>query len=600
MKHIPLSPLKREPRAYEFVALDVEGDGTPNGFMLAVTFDDDGPHVFHSKKQLREWLFQKRNLGKIILCANLEYDYAVSFQPFDEHFSILMNHGAWLHADYHDLSKHTWHAWDIQRIAPLSVAEMGDIVGLPKFDTPPSLTTRRLSSDTVWTCAIHKRDYCVECYCARDAEIVFRFAHQYQNQLNALGGQLHMTAASCAMDLFRRTYLDRVIWPTWEENNLLARECYYGGRAECYRVGTVFDVNAYDVTSNYPSVMRDLEVGLPNTYHRIHAPQNPCWYLDKFGQFYGELEMPASFVPTMPARVNSRLFFPYGRLRGSWTLSEVLFALQHGARIKNCDWILYADETIKPFTRYVDELFKLRQEYHAKEDKNEVVIKLLLNSLYGKFGQRSDSGLQRLIVPPQHYRLRDYDGCEVVKLAGYECFMEDIQPFVQSPHVHVLWAAEITARGRMRLANLLMENETEAIYCDTDCIHTLAVLETGTALGDLRSQYRFQRSTYFAPKEYAGYTSGGEFIARAKGIPAPNASDYLARGHTTFTQPLHTLEAIRTGGRIAAWRTIVKSRRSNPCNRQHQPLSDYNQPSVTTFPFSIDHETLRCEANWSC
>jgi len=586
---IPLSlcPNPRPPRVYEFIGFDTEGDGSPNGFRLAALYDDDGPHVFHDRSQIAPFLFRKRNRGKRIVAANLEYDWAVAFQPFDEHYEVVLTRSKWLAAIYRDRSGHSWIAWDIQRIAPLSVAEMGDLIGLSKFPTPPELIPDRDYAPPEWWCPTHHRLWCVECYCVRDAEIAFRFARFFQETLNALGGQMKPTTAGCAMDLFSRRFLDQAIAPTYPEKNDLARAAYFGGRVETLKVGTARDVSYYDFNSLYPAVYRDLAVGDPATYHQIAHPQDPARYLDKFGQFWGELQIPRSYITPLPIRVSAKTVFVSGAIRGSWTLSEVRHALEHGAAIRSCDRIVYAERVLHPFRQFVDTLYPLRMKLKAAGRPDEYVIKLMLNGLYGKFGQRTDEGLQSLVVPRGDYDLEEFADCEPVALAGRECFLRDKRGTVQSPHIHVLWAAEIAAQARMKLYDTLSEIEDECFYADTDSIHTTAQIETSTKLGGLKLAETFARVTYFAPKEYCYVAADGSENFRVKGIPRRLAEEYLRSGLTHLRQPLHTLTAINTNRRIATWREITKTHLLSPPTRWHRPMTDYNRHFIDTRPYSL-------------
>ena len=52
----------------------------------------------------------------------------------------------------------------------------------------------------------------------------------------------------------------------------------------------------------------------------------------------------------------------------------------------------YKFEKAKIFEGYVDALYKLRQEYPSGHPMN-LIAKLLMNSLYGKFGQKSESSV---------------------------------------------------------------------------------------------------------------------------------------------------------------------------------------------------------------
>lgn len=581
----PLSPIKRPATRYDLISLDSEGTGKAGDYKIAVCYDADGAHIFYDRRKLKSWLFSRANLGKLILAANLEYDYAVCFQPFTGNYEILLSNRRWMSVTFRDANKHAWKAWDIQRIAPLSVEQMGKVIGLPKLKTPPSLIHDSRYHPEEWYCDLHHRLWCIECYCLRDAEITYKFSVMYQDSLLELGGEMKMTAASCAMNLFRRRFLKDEIPATWPERNDYARRAYFGGRVEAFHIGTAEDVKAYDFNSLYPSVMLDAEVGLPSSYIYHVKPSRPSRYLDHFGQFTGSVYVPDYNVGLLPFRSDGRLYFPIGHVRGSWTFTELRFALEHGARIEDCESVIYAKQTLTPFHDYIETLYDLRLKHKAEGNAREVADKLLMNSLYGKFAQHDDGGLQTLVMPEGRFDLSDYIGCEPVEIAGREMFLKDKTSPVQSPHIHVLWAAEITSRARITLLDSLLAIQNEVIYCDTDSIHTRTTFETAPDLGRLKIEHDFVRVTYFAPKEYGGQEKNGDLVHRAKGIPPAYRAEYLAKGAVEFKQPVHTLSAVRRNKRIAEWVDVQKKRRSDAMNRSHRPVPDFNAELVPTFPF---------------
>lgn len=585
MKIQILTPITKPIRQYEFIALDAEGTGKAGDFICAATWDESGGQLYKDRTQLKRALFHTSNLRKRIVCANLEYDYAVCFQPFHGSFNITLANRKWLKASYHDNSKHAWTAFDIQRIVPMSVAQMGNVLGIPKWDTPPALVSRSGYKANEWKCGNHNRLWCVDCYCMRDAEITYKFTRFFQDSVIALGGELQLTAASTAMDLFKRRFLHDEIPGCLPNRNDLARDAYYGGRVEVYTLGTSADVHAYDINSLYPSVMRDVEIGLPNTYRRSDRPKRYSQYLDQFGHLSGTITLPKAHVGLLPVRIEGRLYFPTGKITGSWMLSEVRHALEHGAKLNDVSTITYTNTTMKLFSEYVDTLYNLRLQMQATNDPQQVAIKLYLNSLYGKFAQRTDTELQTLIAPPKYYSLNKYDGCEPVIIAGRELFLRGVPNDFQPAHIQVAWAGEITSHARQQLYNYLTLTPDKLVYCDTDSIHTYGKLPVSKQLGGLKLEYDFGRVTYFAPKEYGGQTTNGIMIHRAKGIPFAEREAYLTNGSVTFQQPLHTLTAIKRGRRIAEWIPVEKKRRSDAMNRSHKTLSDYNKGQVKTYPY---------------
>jgi hypothetical protein len=356
---------------------------------------------------------------------------------------------------------------------------------------------------------------------------------------------------------------------------------------ETYRVGTVRNVTTFDFNSGYASCYRDIQVGDPATCHRITTPANPYRFLDRFGMMAATVKIPKSYSAPLPVHVGERTVFPTDRVTGAWMLAELRRAVEHGASIEACDFVVYADRTLGLFRDYVDTLYSLRVKAQKEKRPEQYVYKLMLNGLYGKFGQRSDDPLKSLIVPRRKVALSEFDDAEPVELCGYEAFLVDKAQRVQSPHVHVLWAAAISAQMRLKLADLIEEVGENLFYCDTDSIATTANLRESSDLGGLKVAERFDVATFFAPKEYIGVTVEGGKVARVKGVPPYLAEEYLTKGRAAIARPIRTLTAIRGGGRIAEWQTIIKRKLASPPTRFHRPITNYARQLANTRPYSF-------------
>lgn len=588
MRIAPLVPTTSAIKTYEFVSLAVATDGRPGGLWYAASQDGLGCNIYERKKDVVSLADSAARPGTRIVSANLELCWSSVFQPFGSQHSVLLNNGRWLRASYRCDQHRTATAWDIQRIAPLSVEAYGEVVGLKRYPFPPTIRTGYHGAFTEWTCETHHKLWCVECFVRRDAEILYRFAVSFQQILNGLGGEMKMTAAACSMDLWKRRFLTIEIPPTLPEKNEQARACYYGGRTENFKAGTAQGINVYDVNSLYPAVMRDLEVGDPSSYHHLFRTARLYERLEGFGQFTGTLAAPCDYVPPLPARTRLHSYFPTSQIHGSWTFSEVRHALATGASIAATDEIVFARHTLQPFRSFVDTLWALRQEFKMAHDPREKIVKVLLNSLAGKFGQNSGKGLQTLIVPSGVYDLSDFKGCWPAQLDGYEVFLKDIEPEIQSPHIMVLWAAEITAQARVRMHDLLRQADDSLYYTDTDSLHVSSEMATGEGLGELKLERHFEQVTYLAPKEYLGVDERGEFHGVAKGVPAELATEYLTHGLARFERPAHLLEAIRDKSRIGEWRLQMKRRLvHSPC-RDTEKIENYQRELVDTFPYPAE------------
>ncbi|GAJ24874.1 unnamed protein product, partial [marine sediment metagenome] len=84
-----------------------------------------------------------------------------------------------------------------------------------------------------------------------------------------------------------------------------------------------------------------------------------------------------------------RTIFPIGRFWVTLTTPELLYALEHNHLIKVERAVIYEQANI--FKTYVDRFYRLRQEFKsAGVAEYEELCKKMLNSLYGKFGQKAE------------------------------------------------------------------------------------------------------------------------------------------------------------------------------------------------------------------
>jgi hypothetical protein len=187
--------------------------------------------------------------------------------------------------------------------------------------------------------------------------------------------------------------------------------------------------------------------------------------------------------------------------------------------------------------------------------------KLLMNSLYGKFGT---GGTVQVLVDPKKV---DYS-----KLTGSEFFIGPLllvdKPTDHPAYANVLWAAWTTAAARIVLhkgIRKVARNEGEPIYCDTDSIVVFAgkagALRQGTKLGQWKLEASPIEFEAKGPKLYQYRTKTGQ-VFKAKGCPQERAEQILATGITEFRKPLRLREASARNMQPNVWVRAKKSLKS--------------------------------------
>jgi len=254
------------------------------------------------------------------------------------------------------------------------LADLGDRAGLPKMEMPDFA-----ADDQEW----------FE-YCTRDVEILERTICDLVKwwRANRLG-VFKTTAAACALESFRRRFQDR--WIELHEDPLakrLERESYYGGRLELFYRGKVplwEKTYVLDVNSLYPFIMRDalLPYELRTTGVGMGSLNHSGSLEDAVARVTVNVEKRG-----LPYRCPSGLIFPHGHYETTLAGPELVRAVDDGCVEHISEWALY--RRAKLFERYVQFFADMRDDCrNAGDQVGESFAKLLHNSLYGKWGQKS-------------------------------------------------------------------------------------------------------------------------------------------------------------------------------------------------------------------
>lgn len=278
-----------------------------------------------------------------------------------------------------------WIALDTLNWFRLPLSDIGKSLGLPKLSIDfDACTTPELLA-----------------YCTRDCEIVFS---AMKNLITFVReerlGMFSYTVASQAMHAYRHRFgTSAIFYHDNQEIKQLERKSYFGGRTECFRIGKIEgDAWHYDINGLYPSVMRDNEypIKLIRCEKRDH-------FLDlepaiDWKRSIAEVELWTD-RSLYPLRNGPVAIYPVGKFRTVLAGPELKIAHDAGEIMRIRSWAEY--ETAPIFTYWVDELWKLRNRYKAEGNEAwELLVKNLMNSLFGKFGQLSPAWIERPDILP--------------------------------------------------------------------------------------------------------------------------------------------------------------------------------------------------------
>jgi len=334
------------------------------------------------------------------------------------------------------------------------------------------------------------------------------------------------------------------------ENDI--RNSYTGGAVDVYiphnRKESFFSkffrkLFVYDVNSLYPFVMANtpMPVGLPVAFtgniRHVEA--------DAFGFFYCKITSP-EFIehPILQRKIKTGDGLRTIAGLGSWTgwifSGEMDNAMKHGYTFEILNGYQFNKGYI--FKEYVEKMYNLRLQYEKGHPMN-LIAKLLMNSLYGKFGMKNQTTIVDIfntndITENNIFNdMLDTYGENInhcIQLDNYVVTVRDslISLFtnpengeeLDSYHgldINIAVASAITSGARMWMSLLKNNPLFKLYYSDTDSAVTDRPLPShmvGPELGKFKLEHVVDRAVFIAPKVYGLITTDGQEIIKVKGL----------------------------------------------------------------------------------
>lgn len=292
-------------------------------------------------------------------------------------------------------------------------------------------------------------------------------------------GCMGKTAASQSFNAFKHRFMEHNIYI---HNNAkaitLERKSYYGGRVECWQIGERKNDDFYyiDVNSMYPYVMANFNYPTKLLSYQSYNSISDLKIAIRDGVGLVAKVKVKTEKPYFPLRRDKKLIFPVGEFWTYLSTPEIEFALKHKLIIKVAECSYYEMKPI--FKPFVDYFYNERLKAKKLKDKvHDYLFKLMMNCLYGKFGQLKENWEAVDIAPPHaisNYVESDFETGEekhVKELGGtrFEKIGEDSEAFNSFPAV----ASHVTSQARIHLLNHIIQTKIENVYyMDTDSIMT--------------------------------------------------------------------------------------------------------------------------------
>ena len=405
-----------------------------------------------------------------------------------------------------------------------SLREIGEKLGFEKLeiDIEKSVKTKTVSEELI-------------AYCKRDVDITEKILLEWFKFLkdNNLGN-FQPTIASQAFTAFRHRFMKNSIYIHDNERAIeIERNSYKGGRNECFFIGQLKEkIFCYDFNSLYPSVMIDHEYPTNLVSCRL---QNDIETLKSDLEKHLVIaELTIKIDKPIVAHRKERLLFPIGKFTGTFCSPEIKILLERNCIINVGKVCCYNGAKI--FTEYVEFFYNERLKAKEKKDKiSDEMFKIMLNSLYGKFGQRlrkneligdadtNEISVKRIIDADDNLFTQKTFGGKV-----FLCSSSKEESYNSFPAI----ASFCTAYARTKLLLAIEKAQWENVYyVDTDSLfvnekgkENLKDLIDDKKLGYLKLEYEAPlgmiikgcKDYIIFKKNKSGYT---EKIEKIKGVP---------------------------------------------------------------------------------
>jgi len=378
--------------------------------------------------------------------------------------------------------------------------------------------------------------YC-EIDCVSLFQIIIKFNELIYDKFN-IDIHKYPTLSSLAFAIFRTHFLEENTIP--QLTGQIAKDIrlsYTGGAVDMYQPfneeGT--KIYCYDANSLYPFTMEDklMPTGKPIFFKGDIRNVDP----NAFGFFYCNIKTPIDLLhPIIQTHIKTenglRTIAPLGEWSDMIFSSELDNAVKLGYQFE----ILwgYKFEPKNVFKSYVDCLYALRLEYPKSHPLN-LIAKLLLNSLYGRFGMIDE--FPDIIIFKDKKSFNEFmkntnlEILELIELGDkllvkYRSDDKNQQTMLygnlETHNTNVAIASAITGYARVHMSQFKNNPDFILYYSDTDSAYISKPLPkdlvNSKVLGKMKLENVLDKAIFLAPKVYYLISETGKHIYKVKGL----------------------------------------------------------------------------------
>ncbi len=286
-------------------------------------------------------------------------------------------------------------------------------------------------------------------YCIHDCYLTAKLAELFFNKLREnmdFVTRKPFSTGSISQEYFLKECFIPTVHEIPEEVLALHQDSYRGGRIELLQKGYFESVNAYDIKSAYPAVMRDLLDYGNGVWTDTKFPSKEC----EAGIYRIKLDWFHDYIAPFPVVTDYGSIYPNGEYEVIVNEKELRFLDKYsefGSYEVLDGWEFNSYRNEYPYREKIDYLFEKKES--ASDATEKLLYKLFINSIYGKTAQAIDQ--------------RDKDSKEVKKYSTGRLW-------------NPVYCSRITALTRLQLLETAMPIIEDVIGFATDSIHTTATL----------------------------------------------------------------------------------------------------------------------------
>ena len=401
-----------------------------------------------------------------------------------------------------DDNDHQWYFHDSSALLNFSLAELTKTfkVGHKKLE----IVKKNTNYDRKLYELYKKNPKLVIEYLMHDCKGLYEVLNEFKQKMLDIGGDLGLTIASTSLKTFKRGYQNNVLMMCDRSINDELRNAYFGGRTEIFRMyapeikGKYYYY--YDINSLYPYVM--YEYDYPISKPQIIQTPDKKVFMENEGITKARVISPNDlYLPVLPSKIkiktDTKLMFVLGEYEGWWDNALLRKAKELGYTITPQKSYIFKTEYI--FRDFVKHFYSIKENSESNTPMY-LIAKLLMNSLYGKFGQRQDSEFMIKDPSPDEneYEIIDYVDLDT----GWVKVKQESKgkSFLPQISIHVTAMAQLKLYESMEK---ILEKDYRLYYTDTDSLTTdYPNIPVSKKLGDFKREKLLHSAIFLLPKTY--------------------------------------------------------------------------------------------------